>query len=258
MGFSVIIPARYASSRLPGKPLIELCGKPLIQHVYQRVIQCDARQVIIATDDTRIEGIAKKFGADVCMTSHSHRSGTERIKEVADKRGFTDDEIIVNVQGDEPLMSFENVNQVAAMLQKQVKIPVATLCAGITNVADIFDPNVVKVIRDKNNVALYFSRAPIPWDRKNFPIDGEEISGQLTELRYSYLKHIGIYAYRTSFINDYLTWSQTGLEAVEMLEQLRILEQGSRILVDVAHNDPGIGIDTEADLERVRAILAAS
>jgi len=264
VSFTVIIPARYASTRLPGKPLADIGGKPLIQHVYDRAKACQARQVIIATDDQRIEQVATSFGADVCMTSDTHRSGTERLKEVIDIYQFSDDEIIVNVQGDEPLLAHQNIDQVANMLQRQKDIPVATLCSKITAIDDVFDPNVVKVIKDKNDVAIYFSRAPIPWNRNVFTsqVDTDSDTNQsikvdtsLADMKYPYLKHIGIYAYRAGFIAEYLDCSHTSLEAVEALEQLRILQNGKQILVNEAGYNPGIGVDTEKDLEKVRAII---
>jgi 3-deoxy-manno-octulosonate cytidylyltransferase (CMP-KDO synthetase) len=263
VSFTVIIPARYASSRLPGKPLADIGGKPLIQHVYQRAKQCSARQVIIATDDQRIQKVATEFGAEVCMTADSHRSGTERLNEVVDTYQFAADEIIVNVQGDEPLLAYQNIDQVANMLLEQKKIPVATLCSRITTAEDVFDPNIVKVIKDKNDVAIYFSRAPIPWDRNTFATvfdsaGASKIDISLTNIDYPYLKHIGIYAYRAAFIAEYLAYSHTSLETTEALEQLRILENGNNILVKEAGFDPGIGVDTEKDLEKVRTIIKAN
>ena len=209
MSFTVIIPARYASTRLPGKPLADIGGKPLIQHVYDRAVQCQARQIIIATDDQRIQKVATSFGAEVCMTSEQHRSGTERLKEVIDIYQFAD-EIIVNVQGDEPLLAYQNIDQVANMLGAQNEIPVATLCSKIFEIDDVFNPNIVKVVKDKNDVAIYFSRAPIPWDRNLFTTmcDAKQtsnVNASLADIEYPYLKHIGIYAYRAAFIADYLS-----------------------------------------------------
>lgn len=269
MSFTVVIPARYASARLPGKPLADIAGKPLIQHVYERAIQCSARQVIIATDDTRIQKVAMSFGAKVCMTSDSHRSGTERIKEVADSLQFSSNEIVVNLQGDEPLLAHQNIDQVASLLLQHTEIPVATLCTPITKINDVFDPNIVKLVKDKNALAIYFSRAPIPWDRNSFdkiydtpnatfdPLN-DEMDKNLIDHPHTYLKHMGIYAYRVSFIADYLHCSDKKLETIEGLEQLRIMENGYKILVGEAKFDPGVGVDTEKDLELVRAIMTSA
>ena len=249
MGVTVIIPARYASTRFPGKPLADLCGKPMVQWVYERSARCaDVDKVIVATDDQRIADAVMDFGGEVVMTRPDHATGTDRLAEVA---AGLDDELIVNVQGDEPLIDPAMIQAALAPLLADDTIPMGTLAAPLTSLDEFRDPNVVKVVTDRNGFALYFSRAPIPYPR--------DFAGELAQ-RWRELaaaKHIGLYVYRRSFLLDYPHLSKTPLEAQECLEQLRALEHGYRIRV--ATTDlVGQGVDTPADLDRVRAVLRAS
>ena len=251
MSFYVVIPARYASTRLPAKPLKEIAGKPMIQHVYERASLSEAAQVIIATDDPRIETVAKQFGASVCMTSAAHNSGTDRLQEVAAQLGLKPDDIIVNVQGDEPLIPPEVINQVANNLAANTYASVATLSEPIHSLDDFRNPNIVKAVADQTGKALYFSRAPIPWPRDHFA--QAEVSVLPTE--FPAQRHIGIYAYRVALLNRFITWPQATLEKIESLEQLRVLANGEAIhIAEACAQVPG-GVDTEADLMRVKALL---
>ncbi len=247
MSFTVVIPARYQSTRLPGKPLADIGGKPMIQWVYEQSLQAGADSVIIATDDTRVEAAAKAFGATVCMTSPEHQSGTERLAEVVQKMAIADDQVIVNVQGDEPLIPPVIIRQVADNLAGSTA-PMATLGVEIIEAAEVFNPNVVKVVTDKDGYALYFSRATIPWDRDSFAQEGKTVHQPL-------LRHIGIYAYRAGFINTYVNWLPSSLEKIESLEQLRVLWYGEKIHVAVAKEAPPAGVDTPDDLEAVRVLI---
>jgi len=246
MAFTIIIPARYNSSRLPGKALLDIAGKPMIQHVYERAQESAARSVIIATDDSRIKAAAEQFGADVCMTRADHASGTDRLAEVIEQRRLADDEIVLNVQGDEPDLPASLINQVAEDLSAHPEADMATLYSQITESDDIFDENAVKVVMDKNGYALYFSRAPIPWLREYFNTDNP-LPSSLPHYR-----HIGLYGYRAHFLKAYSQLSASELEQHESLEQLRVLYHGKKIHLTPALIDPGHGVDTEADLERVR------
>lgn len=250
MGFCVVIPARYGSKRLPGKPLVEVAGKPLIQHVHERALASGADDVIIATDDERVSRIAKGFGAHVCMTSASHPSGTDRLAEVAGKMVYADHQIIVNLQGDEPMMPARLIRQVAQNLENHSAASITTLCEPINTAADLFDPNIVKVVMDKEDNAVYFSRAAIPWNRDAFPLSTSELPPNA-----EYYRHIGIYAYRAGFIRDYVQWPACHLEQIEALEQLRALWYGHKIHVAVALESPGHGVDTPKDVERVGRLL---
>lgn len=249
MKFTVIIPARYASSRLPRKPLLEIAGKPMIQWVWEKACLSGAARVIIATDHQEIFDTATAFGAEVCMTSDQHNSGTERLAEVIEKMAIGDDEIIVNVQGDEPLIPPEIVAQVAQNLDKN-QVNMATLAVKLESKEELFNPNVVKTLTDQNGMALYFSRAPIPFARDHFAeCDDEFVKSQ------NYLRHIGIYAYRAGFVKQYIAWQPTTLEQLESLEQLRALWYGEKIHLEQAKQAPAVGVDTAEDLERVRKIL---
>lgn len=251
MSFSVIIPARYASSRLPRKPLLDIAGKPMIQHVWEKAQQAGAMRVIVATDHQEIADAVHQFGGEVCLTSPQHNSGTERLAEVVEKMGFNDEAIIVNVQGDEPLIPPEIVSQVAENLDRH-QVNMATLAVKLTTAEELFNPNAVKVVADQHGMALYFSRAPIPFGRDAFPnCDDAFVQRQ------HYLRHIGIYAYRAGFIKRYVAWQPTELEQLESLEQLRALWYGEKIHLDLAKRAPAVGVDTPADLERVRQILGA-
>ena len=251
MSFTVIIPARYASSRLPRKPLADIAGKPMIQHVWEKAQQAGTNRVIIATDHEEIEKVAKAFGAEVCMTSTEHNSGTERLSEVIEKMAIADNEIIVNVQGDEPLIPPAIIQQVAQNLAEN-QVNMATLAVKLETKEELFNPNCVKVVTDQKGMALYFSRAAIPFARDHFAdCDDAFVASQ------PYLRHIGIYAYRAKFVNQYIRWQPTVLEKLESLEQLRALWYGEKIHVELAKEAPQVGVDTLEDLERVRAILTA-
>lgn len=252
MEFKVIIPARYASTRLPGKALLDLCGKPILQHVYERALQSGARAVIVATDDERIENAARGFGAQVVMTSDKHASGTDRVTEVVEKLGEANDTVIVNLQGDEPLMPVEVVRQVAALLRDAPDAAMATVCERIHEAREVFDPNVVKVVMDSRGHALYFSRAPIPWARAEF----ERGPPAVLPAGLPCYRHVGLYAYRVGFLRRYCSIPACELEIAEALEQLRALHHGACILVAEACAPTGFGVDTPADLERVRALMA--
>lgn len=254
MSYTVVIPARYASTRLPGKPLADIGGKPMIAHVHDRACESRAGRVIIATDDHRIEAACRAFGAEVVMTSAGHASGTDRLEEVARLMNFGPDERVVNVQGDEPLIPPELIDQVAANLEAHPDAAIATLCEPISDPASVFNPNVVKVVFDHRGMAHYFSRAPIPWARDAWSApDGEK---QLPE-GVGYYRHIGIYGYRVSLLRNFVTWPPAAMEVTESLEQLRALYNGARIHVEEACRVPPSGVDTEQDLERLRQTMAA-
>ncbi|MDX7797879.1 3-deoxy-manno-octulosonate cytidylyltransferase [Aeromonas caviae] len=252
MSFVVVIPARYASTRLPGKPLADIHGKPMVQHVVEKALQSGADRVIVATDDERVQQALAPFAAaagfEVCMTSKDHQSGTERLAEVCRHYGFAADTIIVNVQGDEPLIPPAIIRQVADNLAAATA-PMATLSVPIQDAEEAFNPNAVKVVTDKDGYALYFSRASIPWDRDRFAASREQIGDH-------YQRHIGIYAYRAGFIQRYVDWAPSLLEQIEALEQLRVLWYGEKIHVAQALEAPPVGVDTQADLDKVRALLA--
>ncbi len=245
MHYSIIIPARYASSRYPGKPLAMLGDKTILQHVYERARQTRAEQVIIATDDDRIAGEARRFGAEVCMTAESHNSGTERLAEVVDHYAFNDEKVVVNLQGDEPFIAVDMIDQVAALLLESHSYGMATLCHVIEDQHEITDPHIVKVVLDVNNDALYFSRASIPWDRD-----------QLCCL--PCYRHIGLYAYTAGFLREYMKLAPCELVKAEALEQLRVLYHGRKIKVGITAGETAIGIDTPGDLEKAKRILAAN
>jgi len=238
MGFHVIIPARYDAQRLPGKPLREIGGKTLIQWVYEAARSSRADRVVVATDDQRIAVVVSGFGGEVCMTSREHRSGTDRIAQAADDLDLGDDEIVVNLQGDEPMMQAAMIEMVADALARDPGMPMATAAHPIADDMMFHDPNVVKVVCDEKSRALYFSRAPIP-----FPRDGDAPRA---------LHHIGLYAYRVRFLRQFTSWPVCPLESTERLEQLRALYNGAPILVCTSDSAPDPGIDTEQDLERYR------
>ncbi|MFV0477451.1 MAG: 3-deoxy-manno-octulosonate cytidylyltransferase [Parahaliea sp.] len=251
MSFIVVIPARYASTRLPGKPLQDIGGKPMLQRVWEQAGKSAAAQVVIATDDQRIESVAQGFGAQVCMTNSQHPSGTDRLQEVACVLGFDDDSIVVNVQGDEPLIPPVVIDQVAANLAAEPTADIATLCESVQEVAVLKDPNVVKVVSDSKGFAHYFSRAPIPWPRDAFVGEPNALpSGQ------NWFRHIGIYAYRTRFLHRYVGWQAAPAEQLEQLEQLRALYNGVKIHVSEACERVPGGVDTPADLERLRTYFS--
>lgn len=250
MSFRVLIPARYASTRLPGKPLLDIGGKPMLQRVYEQALASGAASVVIATDDARIEAAARGFGAEVCMTAAEHSSGSERLAEAVTLLGYGDDEIVVNLQGDEPLMPPALLRQVADNLAAHARAEVATLCTRIHTAAELFDPHAVKVVMDSEGMALYFSRAVIPWDRDAFAVTTEELPAQALHYR-----HLGLYAYRVGFLKRYVNLAPCVLERMEVLEQLRVLWHGAGIHVAEAVVAPAPGVDTAADLERVRRVI---
>ena len=243
MDFSVIIPARYASSRLPAKLLKDINGKTLIEHTYSNAVKSDASQVIIATDDVRIKTIAEDFGAEVCMTNDSHISGTSRLSEVVSVLNFQDDDVVVNLQGDEPMMSPSAINQVASNLSSS-GMSVATLCEKIDTEDAYFDENCVKVVYNSRGKAMYFSRSPIPAFR-----DSAKINLDLC------FRHIGLYAYRVNFLKDYTNMTISSLEMAEKLEQLTFLTHGFDIHVETSCASTGYGVDTESDLIKVKKEL---
>lgn len=220
----------------------------MVQWVYEQSVKSGATRVIVATDDQRIVDAVEAFGGEACMTSADHQSGTERLAEVIEVFQLADDELIINVQGDEPLIPPAVIRQVAENLS-QSKAPMATLAINIDHKDEVFNPNVVKVVTDKEGYAIYFSRATIPWDRNNFSKDPIEVHNDLK-------RHIGIYGYRAGFIGKYIGWEPSPIERIESLEQLRVLWYGEKIHVDVAIEVPPPGVDTPEDLENVRQLLA--
>ncbi|MEE3662689.1 3-deoxy-manno-octulosonate cytidylyltransferase [Brenneria sp. g21c3] len=248
MNFNVIIPARFASSRLPGKPLADINGKPMIVHVMERAQESGAQRVIVATDHPDVQAVVSQAGGEVCLTRTDHHSGTERLAEVIERYGFPDDEIIVNVQGDEPLIPPVIVRQVAENLAA-CRAGMATLAVPIETSEEAFNPNAVKVVTDAQGYALYFSRATIPWERERFARSKDTIGDH-------FLRHIGIYAYRAGFVRRYVSWAPSQLEQIELLEQLRVLWYGEKIHVAVAKAIPSVGVDTPEDLARVREVIA--
>ncbi|TBU93351.1 3-deoxy-manno-octulosonate cytidylyltransferase [Phytopseudomonas dryadis] len=250
--FTVVIPARFASSRLPGKPLQAIAGKPMIRHVWEQACKSSAQQVVVATDDARIVDACRAFGAEVQLTRADHNSGTDRLAEVATALGLAKDAIVVNVQGDEPLVPPSIIDQVAANLANNPQAAIATLAEPIIEAAALFNPNVVKVASDLDGLALTFSRAPLPWARDAFATDRDTLPAAIP-----YRRHIGIYAYRAGFLHDFVAWGPCWLENAECLEQLRALWHGVRIHVADALEAPPAGVDTADDLERVRRLLGA-
>ena len=251
-GFKVVIPARHGSTRLPGKPLLDIAGKPMIQHVVERARASRARDIVVATDDRRILDACAAFGADALLTGTNHRSGSDRVAEVIERRGWSDDAIVVNLQGDEPCMPPALIDQVASDLAAQRGVGMATLAYPIRDGETLFDPHVVKVVTDAARFALYFSRAPLPWHRDEFMGKRGVLPKSVT-----FLRHIGLYAFRVGFLKRYVAWEPSPLELAESLEQLRVLWHGERILVGVAVEAPGPGVDTAQDLARVGALLGA-
>jgi len=246
----IVIPARYASSRLPGKPLADIAGKPMIQHVWERACEAvgDDGDIIIAADDDRILAAAEAFGAKTVKTADTHESGTDRIAEVAQVLGWQGDEIVVNLQGDEPLMPSLLIQQVAGVLNENPTAALATASCSILRAEDVENPNIVKVVTDDSGAALYFSRSPIPHDR------GEVVD----TTRYDYQRHIGLYAYRVATLARLTKLPPAQLEKLEQLEQLRALTAGMQILVLQVPEAPPHGVDTSADLAAVRAHFAGT
>jgi 3-deoxy-manno-octulosonate cytidylyltransferase (CMP-KDO synthetase) len=247
--FRVVIPARYASARLPGKALLSIGGKPMVQWVYERARASGAREVLIATDDLLIVSAAHSFGAEAIMTASTHASGTDRIAEVARVQRWSEDEIVVNVQGDEPLIPPAVIGQVAALLETNPRADIATLATAILSLEEFIDPNAVKVVTDAQGWALYFSRAPIPWNRDGAPA-GFASQRVFTGAR----RHVGIYAYRVGALLRLAVLGPTALETSEKLEQLRALTHGFEIRVADAVERPGPDVNTAEDFERVLAL----
>jgi 3-deoxy-manno-octulosonate cytidylyltransferase (CMP-KDO synthetase) len=245
--FVVVIPSRYQSVRLPGKPLLDIAGKPMLLHVVERARQSRALDVIVATDDARIEAACKASGVQVCMTDPDHNSGTDRITEVATRLGYAPDTIVVNVQGDEPLIPPEVIDQVAANLAARPEFGICTLYAAVKDEAEFRNPNAVKLVHDDAGKVLYFSRAPIPWPREG-----------LTPATLALAKrHIGLYAYRVSVLQQFVTWAPAALEETEKLEQLRAMAHGISIHAEAGCAPIPAGVDTPEDLEHVRQLLQA-
>ncbi len=252
MHFRVVIPARYASSRLPGKPLADIGGRPMVLRVLERALLAGAESVVVATDDVRVQQAVEAAGHQALMTSPDHQSGTERLVEVAETLGWPDDTLVVNVQGDEPLIDPALIREAARQLVLHDDAVMATLAHPIHDHADFINPNVVKVVTDEAGYALYFSRAPIPWPRDAFAAQ-QAMPHELGALR-----HIGLYAYRAGFLRTYASLASSPLERHEMLEQLRVLWHGHRISIGITPTAPAPGVDTPEDLERVRALFTAA
>jgi 3-deoxy-manno-octulosonate cytidylyltransferase (CMP-KDO synthetase) len=250
MSFHIIIPARFESTRLPGKPLLDIAGKPMIQHVYERAMEAGAASVTVATDNLRVEEVVRDFGGNACLTNDRHLSGTDRLAEAAQIIGLSDDDLVVNLQGDEPLMPASLIVGVADVLHDDNKADVATACVLMSDPAQINDPHVVKVVTDRFGHALYFSRAGIPFFR-NAETDEAELERQV-------FRHIGLYAYRCGFLAEYTQLEHCNLEHIEALEQLRVLWNGGKIAVMETTVDPGHGVDTPEDLQRVRILFEGS
>ncbi|MBK9114724.1 MAG: 3-deoxy-manno-octulosonate cytidylyltransferase [Betaproteobacteria bacterium] len=252
MSFIVLIPARYASTRLPGKPLADIAGKPMVVRVAEHAQASGAARVVVATDDARVEAAVAAHGIAVCMTRADHPTGTDRLAEAAAALALPDDAIVVNVQGDEPLLDPVLMRRMAEVLGQRPDAAIATACHPIADAAEAFNPNVVKVVLDANGYAMYFSRATIPWARDAFAATRDALPAGLPLYR-----HYGLYAYRVSFLRAYPRLAPAPVERFEALEQLRALWHGYRIAVEVTHGTPAPGIDTPEDLERVRALFAA-
>ena len=269
--FHVVIPARHASTRLPGKPLLPIAGKPMVVRVAEQAAQSGAQQIWVATDHHAIANVVHEHGFKACMTRDTHASGTDRIAEVAEQHGWPDDAIVVNVQGDEPLMPPALIRAVAEHLHSHPECAIATACHALHDEASLRNPNIVKAVLDKNGNALYFSRAPIPWPRDAFgatppPVGRDDFPSSFRgiaengELPHDlpFLRHIGIYAYRVSFLRVYGKLAPAAIERVEALEQLRALFHGYKIGVYIADQAPPSGVDTEQDLHTARQIFAAT
>ncbi len=244
MTFHIIIPARFESTRLPGKPLLDIAGKPMIQHVYERAMETGAASVTVATDNLQVEEVVRGFGGNACLTSDRHISGTDRLAEAAQIIGLSDNDLVVNLQGDEPLMSASLITQVAETLKNDKQAVVATASIQIDDLAQISDPNVVKVVVDGAGHALYFSRSTIPCLRD---LDSNS--------EHKVFRHIGLYAYRSGYLAEFTQLEPCTLEQVEALEQLRVLWHGGKIAVMETTEDPGHGVDTPEDLQRARGLF---
>ena len=252
MNFTVVIPARYASSRFPGKPLVDIAGKPMVVRVAERARRSGAREVLVATDHAGIARIVEDHGFAAIMTRRDHASGTDRIAEVAARRRFPDRHIVVNVQGDEPLIDPRLITQVAESLARHRDADIATACTPIRDAREFSSPNIVKVVLDNHGYALYFSRAPVPFARDAFARGIRALPRDLPAYR-----HLGIYAYRCAFLRRFARLSGAAIERHEALEQLRALANGYRISVAITRRSPHPGIDTPRDLQRLRRLLSA-
>ncbi len=248
--FTVLIPARLASSRLPDKPLADIAGKPMVVRVAERARRSAAARVVVATDSDRIVAACREHGVEVVTTRADHPSGTDRLAEASTALGLADDEIVVNVQGDEPLIEPQLIDAVGNLLRQRPELAMGTAAHPIATVADFVNPNVVKVVTDASGLALYFSRAPMPWWRDGFAAGVDRLPDPAP------LRHVGLYAYRCAFLRRFPALPPAPVEGLEALEQLRALWHGHRIAVHVAQHAPGPGVDTREDLERVRALWA--
>jgi 3-deoxy-manno-octulosonate cytidylyltransferase (CMP-KDO synthetase) len=251
MGFTVLIPARLASTRLPDKPLADICGKPMVVRVAERARLSSAARVVVATDSEAVRDACAQHGVDVVMTRADHPSGSDRLAEACAALGLDGDAVVVNVQGDEPMMAPALIDAVAALLDAHPGASMSTAAHAIETGDDLRNPNIVKVVTDAQGMALYFSRAPIPWWRDG-AVGGMAQAGTPAPLR-----HVGIYGYRAGFLRAFPQLAPAPIEQLEALEQLRALWHGHRIAVHVTHEAPGPGVDTQADLERARALFAA-
>jgi 3-deoxy-manno-octulosonate cytidylyltransferase (CMP-KDO synthetase) len=249
MDYKIVIPARFGSSRLPGKPLLNIAGKPMVQHVYERAQETGVSEIVVATDDQRIFDAVMSFGGEAVLTRADHETGTDRIAEVALFKGWDDDVVIVNLQGDEPLIPPELIELTAKGLIEHQDAGMSSLCTPIDNADDLFDANIVKVVMDYQGYAMYFSRASIPWDRDVFA------KGQSLPSKMSPCRHIGMYGYRVSFLKAYAKMTPCDIEQTESLEQLRALWYGHRIHMGVIESAPGHGVDTQDDLDRVEQLM---
>lgn len=250
MSFIAIIPARLASTRLPNKPLADIMGKPMVVRTAEQVQKTNAKAIYIATDSQQVIDVAQQYGLKTLLTKPDHATGTDRLSEAVDLLGLEDSEVVVNIQGDEPLIRPDLIEAVATQLQQQPNSAIATVATPYTSSQSFFDPNSVKVVCGLSGQALYFSRAPIPWARDALQAHPNTLATGLPALH-----HIGIYAYRTSFLRQFPNLARGPLESFESLEQLRALENGYSISVHITHNAPALGVDTAADLDKVREIF---
>jgi 3-deoxy-manno-octulosonate cytidylyltransferase (CMP-KDO synthetase) len=250
VAFTALIPARRASSRLPDKALLDIAGLPMVIRVAQQAMKSQARAVVVATDDAEIERVCAVHGVQTVMTSAQHLSGSDRLAQACDLLGLDDEELVVNVQGDEPLISPALINQVARTLQDRPDCDMSTAAHPINELAEFQNPNVVKTVLDAQGTALYFSRAPMPWWRD------ANADGSLHVPQPAPLRHLGIYAYRCHFLKQFPTMKVAPLEQIEALEQLRALWHGHRIAVHITHDNPSPGVDTPQDLDRVRRLFS--
>lgn len=251
MSFIAVVPARLASTRLPDKPLVDICGKPMVVRTAERARASAASRVLIATDTVRVQAAAQEHGFEALLTRPDHPSGTDRLAEVVERLGLPDEAVLVNVQGDEPLIDPALVNAVAQLLQGEAAAAMATCASRISSIDTLFNPNAVKVVCNAAGHALYFSRAPLPWARDAFSQDRGTLPSGLNALH-----HIGLYAYRAGFLRQFVKLPQGPLERWESLEQLRALENGHTIAVHICESHPEAGVDTPEDLERVRRVCA--